>query len=158
MLQQIVDLGDILNVITLDPKLEQMLIERINKSAKFAEFLISSKSNRQSLRKIQNKIEKGPKSENKTWPKKSMCGNYSEQYLLYESFIHLYSNQWREVLSFSFLLLVGQRQKIDPSTLISNTQRHLVESTLNLDLNLKFETKYFQIHLRASYFCNQIEN
>ena len=29
---------------------------------------------------------------------------------------------------------------------------------MNPDLNLKFQTKYFQIHLRASYFCNQIEN
>ena len=40
MLQQIVDLGDTLNVITLDPKLEQMLIASITQSAKVGEVLI----------------------------------------------------------------------------------------------------------------------
>ena len=54
--------------------------------------------------------------------------------------------------------MVGQRQKIDPSTLISNTFQDFDESTLNPDLNLKFQIEYFQIHPRASYFCNQTEN
>ena len=40
MLQEIVDLGDTLNVITLDPKLEQMLIASITQSAKVGEVLI----------------------------------------------------------------------------------------------------------------------
>ena len=40
MLQQRVDLGDTLNVITLDPKLEQMLFASITQSAKVGEVLI----------------------------------------------------------------------------------------------------------------------
>ena len=40
MLQEIVDLGDTLNVITLDPKLEQMLIASVTQSAKVGEVLI----------------------------------------------------------------------------------------------------------------------
>ena len=72
------------------------------------------------------------------------------------SFLHFL--KWCEALSSAFGFLVGQRQKIDPSTLIHDTYQDLMESTLNPDLNRKSETKYFQIYLRASYFCNQIEN
>ena len=40
MLQEIIELGDTLNVITLDPKLEQMLISSITQSAKLGEVVI----------------------------------------------------------------------------------------------------------------------
>lgn len=40
MLQEIIELGDTLNVITLDPKLEQMLISSITQSAKIGEVVI----------------------------------------------------------------------------------------------------------------------
>ena len=40
MLQEIVDLGEVLNVITLDPKLEQMLIGSITQSAKMGEVVV----------------------------------------------------------------------------------------------------------------------
>ena len=40
MLQEIVDLGEVLNVITLDPKLEQMLIGSITQSAKVGEVVV----------------------------------------------------------------------------------------------------------------------
>jgi flagellar biosynthesis protein FlhA len=40
MLQEIVDLGEVLNVITLDPKLEQMLIGSITQSAKVGEVIV----------------------------------------------------------------------------------------------------------------------
>lgn len=40
MLQEIVDLGEVLNVITLDPNLEQMLIGSINQSAKMGEAVV----------------------------------------------------------------------------------------------------------------------
>ncbi len=40
MLQEVVDLGEALNVITLDPKLEQMLIGSVAQSTKMGELVI----------------------------------------------------------------------------------------------------------------------